>query len=224
MVRIVNSEPRWPPDFPYPITPGREPPRRTEPVMVPVVDLPSPDPVQRLFDQRTILLSGHLDDATVTHLCAQLMALDGRSARDVELVMNSPGGPLTAIAAVLDVVDTMRGRVNVTCTGTAQGTATVLLACASGQRRAGRHARISLRLADLDPIAGSGAELARFAEEVASRRRQLVDVLVLATGQPVERLEHELDGGEMYDAEAAKALGLIDEVVDGHHRGASRAS
>ena len=86
------SEPTIP-EIPYPFPPWREPPRRTEPAVVPMVDLPSTDPAQRLFERRTIMLSGPLDHAAVTRLCAQLMALDGRSGEAVELIVNSAGGP-----------------------------------------------------------------------------------------------------------------------------------
>ena len=136
----MMGEPSIPPEIPYPFPPGREPPRRSEPVMVPMVEVPSSEPSRRLFERRTILLSGPLDRAGVMQLCAQLMALDGRSEQDVELIINSTGGPPAEISAALDVIDVMRGRVNTTCVGTAQGTAAVLLVCGTGSRRAGRHA------------------------------------------------------------------------------------
>jgi ATP-dependent Clp protease protease subunit len=215
------SEPSLPPEFPYPFPPGREPPRRTEPVNVPLVDLPGAEPYQRLFERRTVFVSGPLDGGAVTHMCAQLMALDGRSERDVELVINSTGGPSTDVAAALDVIEAMRGKVNATCTGTAQGTAAVLLACATGERRAGRHARISLRLQDVELVTASAADFARKAKEIATVRDQLIDVLASATGQPSQIVARELDAGDVHDARAALALGLIDRVLEPPDRAAS---
>jgi ATP-dependent Clp protease protease subunit len=208
------SEPRFPPEIPYPFPPGREPPRRTDPVVVPMVDAPSPDPAQRLLERRTILVGGPLDHAAVTHLCAQLMALDGRSASDVEVIVNSPGGPIADIAAVLDVIELMRGRVNVTCTGMAHGTAAVLVACATGERRAGRHARLSLRLPQVELPVASSTDVARLSEEVAAARRHLVGVLAAATGQPAGVIARELDEGAAHDPADALRLGLIDRVLE----------
>lgn len=208
------SEPNRPPEIPYPFLPGREQPRRTEPVMVPMVDMPSGEPAERLFERRTILLAGPLDAAAITRLCAQMMALDGRSADDVELIVNSPGGPVTDVAAVLDVMELMRAVVNVTCTGVAQGTAAALIACAPGRRQAGPNARLRLRLDDEQSITGSAAELSHRADELAMRRQQLADVLCRASGQPAEVIERELDGGGWHDAVAARELGLIDEVIE----------
>ena len=99
------------------------------------------------------------------------------------------------------------------CTGTASGTAAALLACATGERRAGRQARISLRLPGEEPVTATAAEVGRLAAEVAARRRQLVEVLVAATGQPAEVIAHELDAGDVHDAPGALELGLIDRVV-----------
>ena len=85
----MMAEPAHPPEIPYPFAPGRDIPRRTEPVMVPMVDLPSGEPAERLFERRTILLTGALEAAAVTRLCAQLMALDGRSAIPYLLVFQT---------------------------------------------------------------------------------------------------------------------------------------
>jgi ATP-dependent Clp protease, protease subunit len=210
----MMSEPGRPPEIPYPFGPGGEPPRRTEPVTVPIVDLPSSDPADRLFDRRTILVTGRLDAAAITRLCAQMMALDGRSADEVELIVNSAGGPLTEIAAVLDVIELMRAAVNVTCTGVAEGTAAALVACARGRRRAGPNARLRLRLDDEQSFSGSATDLTHRAEQLAMCRQQLADALCRATGRPAEVIERELDGGGWHDAVAARDLGLIDEVVD----------
>lgn len=207
------TEPTRPPEIPSPFLPGEEPPRRTEPVLVPLVDLPSGQPADRLFERRTILVAGRLDAAAVTRLSAQLMALDGRSANDVELVVNSPGGPVTDIAAVLDVIELMRAAVNVTCAGAAAGTAAALVACASGSRRAGPNARLRLRLEDEPPMAGTAAELNSRVEQLAVCRRQLTDALCRASGQSVAVIEGELEHGGWHDAAGALELGLIDAVA-----------
>ena len=207
------SEPAIP-EIPYPFAPWREPPRRTEPAIVPMVDLPSADPAQRLFERRTIMLSGPLDHAAVTRLSAQLMALDGRSGEAVELIVNSIGGPASEVTAALDVMEVMRARVNATCTGTAEGSAAVLVACAPGERRAGRHARLSLRLADEDMGAVPAAEMSRRAAELGARREHLVRIVAAATGRPEDLVAHELEAGGVHDATEAMALGIVDRVVE----------
>src|SRR6266508_2006098 len=107
--------PEWPP-----VVPGAPP----APVAIPLVDVPGGhDPFERLFEQRRVFLRGRLDDASATRLAAELMALDGESARDVTLVITSPGGPLDDCWSVLDVLAVMRAPVHTTALGQASGTA-----------------------------------------------------------------------------------------------------
>jgi ATP-dependent Clp protease protease subunit len=203
------------PEIPYPFPPSREPPRRTDPVLVPIVGVPEGDPTQRLFDRRRILVSGPLDSRAAQELCAQLMALDGASAQVVEVVLNSPGGAITELSVVLDVVELMRAPVAITCVGTARGTAAILLACGSGRRRAGSHATVSLRCELPEALGGTAAEITRQAEELQRLRDRLRAVVVEATGQPAETIAAELDHGLLHDAVGARDLGIVDEVLAG---------
>lgn len=66
-----------------------------------MVDIPSGDAWQRLAQQRRILVGRPLDRTATATPSAQLMALDGESTRDVEIVINSEGGPLSDIFAGL---------------------------------------------------------------------------------------------------------------------------
>jgi len=83
------GSPEWPdrPGYPYP--PARPIPRREGPVMVPIVDLPRGDAFEQLRVRRRVLLSGRIDVEGATRVCAELMALDGQSRDEVELIVNS---------------------------------------------------------------------------------------------------------------------------------------
>jgi len=205
------------PEFPYPFPPDREPPHRPDravpTVSVPMVPWDDADPRQRLFDRRTVLVGGPLDAAAAGRLSVELMALDGRSVDDVELIINSPGGPLGEVGAVLDVIGLMRAAVSTTCTGRAEGTAAVLLACGTGRRRIGPHASVSLRCRHVEAIEGSAAEFGERVAELTAVRDHLVAALARATGLTAEELTDELVSGRSYDAGGAVARGLADEVT-----------
>jgi ATP-dependent Clp protease protease subunit len=203
-----------PPEIPYPFRPWQEPPQRTAPISIPIVDLPATAPRDRLFERRTVLLSGRLDGPAATDVCAQLMMLDGRSDADVDLIVNSGGGPIAEVAAILDVFELMRADVDATCIGMAHGTAALVLACASGERRAGRNARISLRVEPAELGGATAAELQHRVEERAAQLAALAGLLARVTGQPVDELTRELDAGAVWSAAEAQARGLIDRVVE----------
>ena len=196
-----------PPGYPYP--PLRPIPKRDGPLMVPLVDLP-PD----LTDQRRVLVSGPLDEEATTRVCAELMELDARSAKDVELVVNSDGGRLSDVLRLLDVIGLMRAPVRTTCVGRATGTAAMLLACGTGGRRASRHALMSLRCAEREELQGSPAALRSQLDELELVRRHVLEALAKATDRPAAELEEHLDHGSILDRQQAAALGIIDPFDD----------
>jgi ATP-dependent Clp protease protease subunit len=174
--------------------------------MVPVVDLP------RGREVRRVVVSGSLDAAATTRVAAELMAFDGQSADDVELVVNSDGGPLPDVLALLDVIGAMRAKVATRCLGRATGSAAVLLAAGTGSRRAGANATISLRDRHVAHLEGPPASLRSQLSDLDRSRDRIVDHLVGATGQPADELRRQLDDGPLLDPAGAAARGLIDPL------------
>jgi ATP-dependent Clp protease protease subunit len=207
------TSPPWPdePGFPYP--PARPMPRREGPVAVPVVDVPSGTAQDILRSRRRLFLTGRLDGAAATDICAELMALDGRSADAVEVIVNSDGGPLADVLAVLDVIASMRARVDTTCVGRARGTAAIVLACGTGRRAGSAHAVITLRVDDGDSIDGPAERVGAALEERLAVRQQVVTILAAATGRPADELDSQLDHGPPLDQQAAATWGLIDRSL-----------
>lgn len=211
MIASWPEPPGWPdrPDYPYP--PLRPEPRREGPLLVPVVDLPRGG-LDRPAAPRRVLVTGRLDAATTNQAAAELMALDGQSDEPVELYVNSDGGPLADVVALLDIIALMRAPVRTVCVGRATGTAAVLLACGTGGRRAGRHAMISLRCAPAEMAEGSPDEVRRQADEIELVRRQVTAAVAGATGRTASDVADQLERGGLLDSDAAQRAGIIDTV------------
>ena len=208
------NDPKRHPDVPYPPPPLREIPERKGPLMVPIVYEPvGRDPVQRLYERRRVLLGVPLDATAATDISAELMSLDGRSGEAIELLINSPGGPLDDVFAVLDVIHLARATVDVTCFGRALGTAAIVLACGTGTRRATPNATISLRCEPTLTTVGSATDAEREVRRDRDLRERARSMLLERTGLPAHRIAHELDDGATFDAAAARELGIIDEIV-----------
>jgi ATP-dependent Clp protease, protease subunit len=202
------------PHIPYPFPPLRELPERQGPLMVPIVYEPTGrDPLRRLYERRRVLLGGTLDAAAATAVAAELMSLDGRSGREIELLVNCAGGPLDDVFAVLDVIALSRAAVNVTCFGRATGTGAIVLACGTGTRRATPNATISLRCREETSMVGSAREAEQRAEHERQVRDRIRRILGERTRLPADRIDQELDAGTQLDSSAALELGIIDEIV-----------
>jgi ATP-dependent Clp protease protease subunit len=210
--------PGFPPEVPFPPQPDPGRPAYPPVPMVPMPQSPAPadDLRSRVYDdllaRRTVVLDRALDGETATLVAAQLMALDADGDQAMTLVVNSPGGPLEAAAAVLDTVDLVRGPLDTTCLGRADGTAAVVAASGTGRRRMGAGARVRLRLADLE-LSGSASRLDDDLARHRDLQRVLVDRLVAITGQDRRLVERDVETGRTLTATEAVAYGLADEVI-----------
>jgi ATP-dependent Clp protease protease subunit len=171
-----------------------------------------PGAFDALFQRRSVWLRGPLEDEAATHLAAELMALDAQSDEPIELVINSPGGPVACGLSVIDVMDLLGAPVSTFCLGQAVGTAAAVLACGTATRRATPTARITLRLGAAR-MEGTASRLRQEADSLLDLRDRLALRLAAATGQLPALVAFDLDQGGFLTAESAVAYGLVDEVA-----------
>jgi ATP-dependent Clp protease protease subunit len=164
-----------------------------------------------LLERRIVFVRDRLDHDTATLVTAQLMTLDAEDTSPVTLVVNSGGGPVDAVAGILDTIDLVRCPVDTSCVGRAEGTAAVVVAAGTGRRRCGRGATFRLRLPDLE--AAGPADRLRHDVETATRvQRELVDRLAVITGQSRALVARDVERGRLLTADEAVTYGLVDEV------------
>jgi ATP-dependent Clp protease, protease subunit len=175
-------------------------------------EIPGPDPYSRLFAHRSVWLRTTLDHDAANRLAAELMALDVESADPIELVINSPGGPVDAGLSVIDTLDLLRAPVAALCIGQAGGTAAAVLACARASRRATPTARLCLRLRPTE-FQGYAVQLREQADYLFEQRDQLALRLASATGQLPAVIVMDLDQGGFMTADQAIGYGLIDATA-----------
>lgn len=221
MTSATGVPPELPPEIPapghVPRRPGHAPDAPLAPAVAPPAVLwdegPAGDARQHLLGMRRVMLTGTLDEATVTRAAAELMLLDGTSSQPVELLVNSDGGPLLEVLGLLDVLDLMRAPVATRCLGRATGTAAIVLAGADGGRAAAVGARICLRLEDHHEVSGRATEIERFVDQLERARDGVVARLVRVSTLDAPTVARELAQGAPMGAREALARGLIDEVL-----------
>jgi ATP-dependent Clp protease protease subunit len=174
------------------------------------------DPYSKLMEERIVFLGTAVDDTAANDVIAQLLHLEYAAPdQDICLYINSPGGSLSAMAAVYDTMQVVTCDVATTCLGQAASTAAALLAAgAPGKRMALPGARIVMQQPSYEePLHGQPSDLEIHAAELLRLREQLAGVLVRHTGQAPRRIAADLERDKIFDAPAARDYGLIDHVI-----------
>jgi ATP-dependent Clp protease protease subunit len=166
---------------------------------------------RKLYENRTLYLRGPIEDTVADTLVAQLMSLDAESDKDVTLYINSPGGLVSGMFAVYDVMNLMRAKVNTVCVGVAASAAAFLLGTGTGTRSATENARIMIHQ-PLGGARGQAVDIQIQARQIAFLRERLNEILAERTGKPVEQITKDTDRDFWLSAPEAVEYGLIDEV------------
>lgn len=166
---------------------------------------------KRLYDHRILYLRGAIEDTVADTLVAQLMSLDAQSEKDVTLYINSPGGLVSGMFAVYDVMMLMRSKVNTICVGMAASAAAFLLATGTGVRAATPNARIMFHQ-PLGGARGQAVDIQIQAKQIVFLRERLYQILAERMNQSVETISRDADRDFWLSADEAVEYGAIDEV------------
>ena len=96
------------------------------------------DIYSRLLNDRIIMLSDEVNDATASLVVAQLLYLEAQDPeKDIQLYINSPGGSITSGMAIYDTMNYIKSDVSTICIGMAASMGAFLLSAgAKGKRLA----------------------------------------------------------------------------------------
>ena len=172
------------------------------------------DIFSRLLKERIIFITGGTDDGVATLVSAQLLFLESENPnKEISLYINSPGGYVTAGLAIYDTMQFIRPKVATLCIGQAASMGSLLL-CAGepGMRFSLPNARIMVHQPS-GGFRGQAADIMLHAQEILKLKRRLNQIYVQHTGRDLAAVEEALERDNFMDAEAAKAFGLVDDVI-----------
>jgi ATP-dependent Clp protease protease subunit len=169
----------------------------------------------RLFRERIIFLTEDVDDGIANAIVAYLLYLDSDDqTKPIYLYINSPGGSVTAGLAIYDTMQHIKSEVVTICVGLAASMGSFLLAAGTkGKRMALPHSRIMIHQPS-GGTRGQASDIEIEAREILRLRHQLNQIYVDKTGQPLEKIEKDMNRDFFMSAEEAKEYGLIDRVIE----------
>ena len=172
------------------------------------------DIYSRLLNDRIIVLSDEVNDATASLVVAQLLFLEGQdSEKDISLYINSPGGSVSAGLAIYDTMQYIKCDVSTICMGMAASMGAFLLSSgAKGKRFALPNSEIMIHQ-PLGGTKGQASDIQIEAEHIIKIKNNLNKILAENTGKSVETIAVDTDRNNWMSAEEAAAYGLVDKVL-----------
>ncbi|WP_207840400.1 ClpP family protease [Williamsia soli] len=171
--------------------------------------------VTRLFHQRVIVLGDQLDQQLGNRLCSQLLLLSAEdSHKDISFWINSPGGSVPAMLAIMDVMRAIPNDVSTLALGIAASAGQFLLSAGTpGKRYALTHSRILMHQGS-SGIGGTAVDVELQADDLRHTRDTVLALIVANTGRPAEQIWTDSLRDRWYTAQQAADYGFIDRVID----------
>ncbi|MBU6214299.1 ATP-dependent Clp endopeptidase proteolytic subunit ClpP [Patescibacteria group bacterium] len=173
------------------------------------------DIYSRLLKERIVFLGGPIDDDVANLVIAQLLFLEAEDPKkDISLYINSPGGSVTATLAMVDTMNHIKPAVSTVCVGMAASGAAILL---SSGEQGKRHALPNAEVMIHQPHGGAegqATDIEITAKQILKLRATLNKILSKNTGQPLAKIEKDVERDFFMTADEAKKYGLIDKVFN----------
>jgi len=171
------------------------------------------DIYSRLLRERIVFLGGGIDDDVANLIIAQLLFLEAEDPKkDISLYVNSPGGSVTAGLAILDAMNHIKPDVSTVCVGMAASAAAVILAAGEkGKRYALPNSEVMIHQ-PWGGAQGQATDIEITAKHIIATRERLNKILAKSTGQPLAKIEKDVERDYFMTADEAKKYGVIDTV------------
>jgi len=167
-----------------------------------------------LLRARIVFLGQEVDDQIANVIITQLLYLESQDpVKDIALYVNSPGGLAYAGMAIYDVIQHIRPDVSTTCVGMGMSAAAMILcAGAPGKRFALPNSRLMIHQGSAG-TRGAPSDMEIQLREVLATTHRMAEIIAHHTGQPLEKVERDIDRDYFMSAEEALAYGMIDEIM-----------
>lgn len=172
------------------------------------------DIYSRLLKDRIIFLGGPVDDHTSSLIIAQLLFLNSEDPKkDISLYINSPGGVVTDGLAIIDTMNHIEADVSTVCVGMAASMGAVILSAGKkGKRFVLPHAEVMIHQPH-GGAQGQASDIEISARRILRMREQLAEMLAKNSGQPLKKVQADMDRDFFLEADDAVKYGIVDKIL-----------
>ena len=166
------------------------------------------------FMNRIIYLTGTIDMDSAMDFASQLRYLENEPDKEISIVINSPGGEVTAGLLIYDLIQGSGLKIHMYCAGMAASMAAVLLAGGQkGRRYILPHSKTMIHEPLIqDQLGGSATSIRNLSNNIMETRDLISSILAKHTGRGVGEINKATSYDHYMNAEESIKFGLCDHI------------
>ena len=169
---------------------------------------------EQLFQTRTILIFGEINQKMAQSVAEQLLLLSNQSDDEIKILINSQGGHVESGDTIFDMIRFVKPPIKVIGTGWVASAGALIYAAPPRENRYSLPNTRFLLHQPLGGVMGRAQDLAIEAEEIVKMKRRLNEIFARQTGQPIEKIEKDTDRNFWMTAKEAVEYGLVGHIIE----------
>lgn len=168
-----------------------------------------------LYTDRKIFIEEEINSRTSLEFIKQLMLLCRQDSKaPVDVLINSPGGVITAGLAMYDCIQSCKTPIRMICIGSAASMAAIIFAGGNNGRYMLPNSEIMIHEPLLgSPVEGNASSIYSVSEKLMKRRKQTNQILAKHTGKTEKEIEDATNYDHYMTAEESIEFGLADGII-----------
>jgi ATP-dependent Clp protease protease subunit len=167
------------------------------------------------YNDSIIFINDDITDHTLTDLIIRIRnLLQNRTDKTspINLMINSPGGDVHEMFAIIDYIESLDVKVNTICRGKAFSAAAIILACGTGSRMMSKRSTVMLHQSS-SFLGGKMSDITAYLDNVRNLESSIYKILSEKTAKDEQYWKTQMKSDMYLTADKAKELGLIDEII-----------
>jgi len=171
---------------------------------------------EKMLKTRTITLFDAIDAKVAKEFIQNLLILEADNSKEpIKVLLNSPGGEVTAGFSIYDAIRFIQPEVKIICTGLCASIATIILTAVSKKNRLSTpNCEFLIHQPLSQGITGRISDIEIASKELAKTKEKLLTILSKETGKSMDQIAKDCDRDYWMTASHAKEYGLIDRIID----------
>ena len=169
-----------------------------------------------LLSESKLFIQDEITEYTACEFVQKLMYLRKEKPEEgIKIYVNSRGGDVNAGKLIYDAIKSLKGQVDIICTGMAASMAAIILA---GGQKGRRYILPRSEVMIHEPyviggVGGSSDTIRRTAEALLKNKRETIELLATDTGKSIAEIEKAISYDNYMTAKEAVAFGICDKII-----------